>query len=56
MNSTGEYINMLGGAAIYCIMQIVHSGKLLQLQCLVEIHGKTFMIVLLVQYLFIEIH
>ena len=33
------------------IMQIIHGGKLLQLQHLVEIHGKTFAIVSFLQYL-----
>ena len=36
---------------IYHIMQIVRSGKLLQLQRLVEIHGKTFVVVSFMQYL-----
>ena len=33
------------------IMQIVCSGKLSWLQCLVEIHGKAFVAVSFVQYL-----
>ena len=32
-------------------MQIVHSGKLLWFQCLAEIRGKTFVVVLFMQYL-----
>ena len=35
----------------YCIMQIVCGGKLTLLQCLVEICGKTFAVVLFMQYL-----
>ena len=31
-------------------MQIVHAGKFLWLQCLVEIHGKTFAGMLFMQY------
>ena len=37
-------------------MQIVHGGKLLRLQHLVEIHGKTFMVVLFMQYLIDQLY
>ena len=43
-SSSDEYGN-------YRIMQIVHGGKLLWLQCLFEIRGKTFVVVLFMQYL-----
>ena len=35
----------------YCIMQIIHGGKHSRLQCLVEICGKAFAVVLFMQYL-----
>ena len=35
----------------YYIMQIIHGGKLLWLQCLVDICMKTFAVVLFIQYL-----
>ena len=35
----------------YCIMQVVHGGKLSRLQHLVEIRGKTFAVLLFMQYI-----
>ena len=35
---------------LYRIMQIIRSGKVLRLQRLIEIRGKTFAVVLFVQY------
>ena len=38
---------------VYCIMQMVCSRKLSQLQRLVEVCGKTFAVVSVMQYFFV---
>ena len=51
LDQSEMYLIITDPAAAYHIMQIVRGEKFLQLQHLVELHGKTFAVVSFVQYL-----